>query len=260
MSPLPAPELATYVYCLVRSRQPPALAGIPGGLAGAAAPELLAVGDQLWLVVAAVPLRQYSAAALEARLQDLSWVSSCAVAHEAVIEHFLDAEAVVPMKLFTLFRSPRRAVEHVAAERSQLQEILRRVAGCREWGVRVRARPGAGGTIEPSTAPAGSGREFLLRKSRVRQQAREAGARAHEAAELAWQELQQSASEARRRPLGPAETTARLLLDATFLVAVATGEDFEAAIGGCAERLSQAGCELALTGPWPPYSFVADLS
>ena len=40
-----------------------------------------------------------------AGIQDLDWVGPRALAHEAVIEHFLSAEAVLPMQLFALFNS-----------------------------------------------------------------------------------------------------------------------------------------------------------
>ena len=75
------------------------------GLPGAEPPRLLDAGEQLWLVVATAPVAQYGAAPIERRLQDLDWVSRCAMAHEAVVEDAARSGPVVPMKLFTLFSS-----------------------------------------------------------------------------------------------------------------------------------------------------------
>ena len=74
----------------------------------------------LWLVTADVPLDTYGPAQLEPRLRDLEWVSSIAVAHEAVVEHFSRAKAsvVVPTTLFTMFSSMDKAMADVAAQAS----------------------------------------------------------------------------------------------------------------------------------------------
>ena len=61
-----------------------------------------------------MPARDYGEAALARGLQNLDWVGRRAMAHEAVVEHFLPAPAVLPMQLFTLFTSDERALEHVA--------------------------------------------------------------------------------------------------------------------------------------------------
>ena len=51
-----------------------------------------------WLVVSDVPLDRYGEAAINAKLSDLEWVSRAAVAHEAVVESFGGAAAVVPVR------------------------------------------------------------------------------------------------------------------------------------------------------------------
>src|SRR5262245_60394164 len=158
---------ATYVYCAVRSRRPPAL---KRGLRGLPASEILRavdVGQQLWLIVSDVPLAHYGAAPIERRLQDLDWVSRCAMAHEAVVEDAARSGPVVPMKLFTLFSTDDRAAAHVARNRKKLARLFDLVAGRQEWGVRmsldertaVRRRASA---VPSAKAPTGTG--FLLRK------------------------------------------------------------------------------------------------
>ena len=50
---------------------------------------------------------------------------------------FIAAPAVVPMKLFTIFTSDARALDHIARERSRIDAVLKRVTNHLEWGVRV---------------------------------------------------------------------------------------------------------------------------
>ena len=108
----------TYVYCVVAAARRPAVTRARG-VAGAV--RLIEQGRagslKKWLVVSDVPLDRYGEAAINARLSDLDWVSRAAVAHEAVVESFSTAAAVVPMKLFTMFSTPQRAVSDIAARR-----------------------------------------------------------------------------------------------------------------------------------------------
>ena len=62
---------ATYLYCLVRDAQPPALAAAPAGLPGCSPPQALEVTDGLWLVTARAPLPAYGGEEIERRLTGL---------------------------------------------------------------------------------------------------------------------------------------------------------------------------------------------
>jgi hypothetical protein len=266
-------KTATYLYCLVRDRErPPAedLGDAPPGVPGASPPRLLPVADDLWLVAAEASLPEYGEAEITAHLEDLAWVSDRALAHEAMVEHFADppgtpagppARAVVPMKLFTLFASDERAVEHVAGELTRVRQALDRVAGREEWGVRLRldrakaAESGAGPPGAPSSGAGGSGRDFLARKKRLLDAARSSPAEARKAAEEAYAALAGRAAEAVERPI---EAAGSLILDAAFLVPRAERRGFEEAVAEQARELAGAHLELTLTGPWPPYNFVGE--
>src|SRR5262245_6470339 len=128
---------ATYVYCVVAAPRAPKVTRAAAALPGSGPLRLLDVGRGLYLVVAEVPLARYGEAAIHRGLSELEWVSKAAVAHEAVVESFIDAPAVLPMKLLTIFNSDERAVEHVRADRARIDALVRRVANHHEWGVRV---------------------------------------------------------------------------------------------------------------------------
>ena len=131
---------ATYVYCVIRSARKPAAGACAGGVARCGRP---AAGrgrcrDCGWCC-ATVPLDRYGPGPLEESLRDLQWVSSMAVAHEAVVEHFaqLRGVTVIPMKLFTMFSSPARAIAEMRRRRRRLAALFDKFHGCEEWGVRI---------------------------------------------------------------------------------------------------------------------------
>jgi hypothetical protein len=246
---------------------------------------LVEVDRRLWLVVADAPLDRYGADAINRGLSDLDWVSRAAVAHEAVVESFVSASAVVPMKLFTIFTSDARAVDHIARERPRVDAVLKRVANHVEWGVRVvldrtqtpaarkrpaRAATGARGArdradarsagLEPlGTLATASGAAFLTRKKAQRDAIAELAERAREVVEGLYDRLAAHARVARRRAArdqpvqgGP------LLLDAAFLVPRTRSARFEKLATGASRDLARHGYRVTVNGPWPPYSFIEE--
>jgi hypothetical protein len=250
------PGTATYVYCIVHAARVPRTLRVPAGLPGATRPVAIPAARSLWLIGADVPLGIYGSGALEPRLRDVDWVGSVAVAHEAVVEHFVrqSAATVVPMKLFTMFSSQERAVDDVRARRRAIQTILKRIAGCEEWGVRMirtaAVSAPAGGQPEPATGIA-----FLASKKDARDRAREAMLTRSAAVERAFSALAAIARDARRRDDAP-DGAAPPLLDAAFLVPVAHRARFKAAVKRLAAEAQNAGAVTTLTGPWPAYYFV----
>ena len=246
---------ATYVYCAVQASGTPRMARTPSGLPGIGRPRLVDAGDGLWLIVGTAPLPQYGEASIARGLQDLDWVSRCAIAHESVVERWIRAQAVLPMKLFTIFESDQRALAYVRQQRRTLDRIIRRVAGRCEWGVRIRlASPPA---PERRARRATSGTGYLAAKKRIRDSAQEQAARGQSRANAAFVALGAKAAEARRHPPPTgAQVPSRLLLDAAFLVATDRVAPFQAAARRLTRDLRGDGFGLELTGPWPPYNFI----
>ena len=245
---------ATYLYGLLQRRDMPDFAGAPRGLPGMGAPRALAAGPSLWLVVADAPLRHYGGPAIDSRLTDLGWVSECAMAHEALVEHAATLGTVVPMKLFTLFRTDARAVAHVARRRDRLARVMQRVAGRDEWGIQIRgtrARP----ALRPARALTGTA--FLQRKRREAAARRVDGGAAAPALRTALAELRRVAGSVRRRPIEvDAAGGGGLVLDLVLLVAARRRARFLRTTARLTARLARAVYAVTLTGPWPPYHFI----
>jgi len=254
---------ATYLYCLVQSARLPSFSGAPAGLPGTGKPRAIDAGGGLWLIAADAPLDRYGEKPIERGLQDLAWVSTVAVPHEAMVEHLARKGTVVPMKLFTLFRSDERALEHIARQRKRIDRLVERIEGREEWGLRVlldeqaalrRARDEA----QAVSARGTPGAAFLLRKQKEHEVAREAIERARDRADELFELLARNADDARRRPPPPGDVGKRVLLDAAFLLPRKKAKGFQSKVRAEAKKLADRDYQLTLTGPWPAYTFVAD--
>ena len=251
-------DRAAYVYCVIRSARKPRAAGVPAGLPGSERPDVSPIDDGLWMVSAPVPLDRYGSGPLEASFGDLEWVGRIALAHEAVVEHFVrgPGAAVIPMKLFTMFSTVERAASEMRSRRRALDAAFDRIDGCEEWGVRV-TRTDAPGKARGSKRPARpeSGAAFLAARKQARDEARTLAAAAARAADAAFASLSAIARDGRRRAAETAGVSAPVL-DAAFLVPAARRARFHAAAARVAKQIASSGARLTLTGPWPAYNFV----
>jgi hypothetical protein len=164
------------------------------------------------------------------------------------------------MKLFTLFASDERALEHIRSDLGRLARILARIDGCQEWGVRVRldesrAREVAAGEARREADGQSTGTAFLLRKKVEQDASRNLLGRLRGEMDEVFSDLAGQAAEARRRePVAPSP----LLLDGAFLVRTDQTAGFERAVDRWAGQLGESACEVTLTGPWPPYNFLEE--
>ena len=256
--------VAVYLYCVVRAARKPSTASVPPGLQGGTTPEAAALGAGLWLVTSDVPLDVYGPGRLEPKLQDLDWVAEVAVAHEGVIEHFarMKTATVVPMKLFTMFSSRERAIADLSRRRAQLAAVIRRVAGCEEWGIRVTRSSvppvvARGGRTARAGGDPATGAAFLAARRDARDAAKAARGEAAAAAQSAFGRLTHVARDSHVREPGPQGGSNPPILEAAFLVPAKARARFKAEAKRQAAACAAAGADMTLTGPWPPYSFVA---
>ena len=253
---------ATYVYCVVAAPKRPRLTGAPAGLPGTGPLRLLDFDAGRHIVVTDAPLSRYGEVAIRRGLSDLEWVSRAAVAHEAVVEAFIDATVVLPMKLFTLFTSDERAIAHLHGDRRRIDALVKRLANHHELGVRlVLERPAA--DVPRSTVHAkparSSGVAYLTQKKAQRDAAAERATHARAIAAGLYDRLSERSRAARRRPANELLVqSGPLLLDAAFLVPRSQSRAFTALARREQRVLARQGYALTITGPWPPYTFVQD--
>ena len=245
-------ESLVYAYGVARGARRPSLGRGSPRLPGGGVPRALPVSPRLWLVVADVPAADFQGEALDRRMHDVDWLSRCGVAHHGVIARLGQQRAVVPFRVFTVFRTGERAVAGAARRRRLLERTLDRVDGCREWVVRAAASPLAGD--RGPRLEARSGTEYLLTRAARRRSgprppsgaSRLVRALASEASGIAKQVV-------RRRPAAEHG----VLLDLALLVPRGREAALSRTLRRWTPRLAERGCRVWRTGPWPPYSFAS---
>ena len=259
-------KTAVYVFCVIAAARRPRVPAKTRPLPDLGPVRILDVDGGTYLVVADAPLSRYSEDAINRGLADLEWVSRAAVAHESVIESFVDQTAILPMKLFTIFTSDARALEHIARQRTRIASLVKRVANHQEWGVRLvldrAAAERASASIgkRRAAAPAGaSGAAYLTRKKAQRDAAVELASRARDIVAGLYDRLEARSKLAKRRAASELPVKGGpLLLDAAFLVPKGRAASFKALAAREARTLAKQGYAMAVSGPWPPYTFVQD--
>jgi Gas vesicle synthesis protein GvpL/GvpF len=244
----PPPGAAWYVYGVVPAGASPGRTGVASRPVG-----VLAEGDVAALV-SVVPVEEFAEEQLRANLNDRPWLERTAREHEDVLDRALADTAVVPFRLCTIYESPERVRELLARRGAALTELLRRLEGRVELGVKAYFdAAGSGAEAEPQ-----SGREYLLRRQREREAAEEAGRFKAETARTSHERLAAVAEEARANPPQPPELSGRadeMLLNGAYLVRREDGRLREA-VAELESLYGPRGVTYELTGPWPPYNFV----
>ena len=226
-------------------------------------------------VVREEPLERYEPEALEETLRDRSWLEEQLRGHEAVLSAVLAAGPVVPFRFGTIFRTETELRETLTASERKLADRLEELRGTAEWGLKTwvdgaamrrwleehdehaRALREELGTTDPS-----SGRGYLLSKRLERHVAGEAAAIALERAHATHALLAEHARESRTdRPSGFDERGAQHpVLRAAYLLDDEGRAGFEQALAAAGRADAAVGLDYALSGPWPAYNFVDDLT
>lgn len=244
-----APRLV-WLYAVVEGRVP-VLARVRR-LPHAGPPRALPLDRLLTAIVADVPADHYGAGPIDAHLAEMDWVAACGAAHHAVIARLARTHAVAPFRMLTIFASDERLKAALAPQRVRLRAALARLRGRAEWVVRV-FRPSRPAEAAPA-GPITTGTEFLkARRDRRAARSERAQAVARGAVEVA-RSLADIADAHVFRPVSP---DAGALVDAAYLVHAPHAARFRRSLAALSRDLRGHGCRVTVSGPWPPYSFVA---
>jgi hypothetical protein len=257
--------LAYYVYCIVPAGGLPVLERLAGVDPSFEEVDSLTQGD-LTAVVSRVRLQEFGAEALERKLEDLAWLERTARAHEAVLARVLGGEAVVPLRLFTIFVDEVGVRDALRREREPLLTALRRVRGHAEWSVKVLADPR---TVEAASHERGSslagveaqgaGHAYFARKKVERVGRDDVRATIERAAEETHARLRGQAAAATTLPPQDRRLSGRageMVLNGAYLVERSSAARFAAVAKELDARHHEIGLTLELSGPFAPYNFV----
>jgi Gas vesicle synthesis protein GvpL/GvpF len=212
-------------------------------------------------IVSAVPLAEFGEEALQENLRDPAWLEEKVRAHDAVLEAALGRAPLVPFRFGTIYRGEEQ-VRAMLREHGELGATLERLRGRVELGVKGFLDPErfAGDRAERATET-GQGRAYLLRKQAERDLAETRAAFKVAQAEQTHERLAALAEDARANALQDAEVSGRpgeMLLNGAYLVSADRVEAFRSALEELRATHAAEGVRYELTGPWPPYNFVAE--
>ena len=238
------------------------------GRAGHSAPEdvkLLESGS-LAAFYSLVDASDFSQEAIDARAKDVEWLGAIGYRHQEVMTKLMRGGTVIPLRAFTLFANEDSLRAHIDAQREVFTKILDRLDGKQEWTVRIEFEPQKWSdslvnrvaslkALTDEMQQASSGKAFLLRK-KLDDEKKKASRDAEQevVGEIERRLLEKlacdSVAESRQQRSG-----------AFPQINVLINRDEEARLEELRQDLEQRyaseGVTLALTGPWPPYTFAS---
>lgn len=243
---------ATYLYAVTRRGAPLELPDVQGV---ANEPLRVVYDAELACVVGSVDLDEFGEAALARNLEDLAWLERVARRHDAVVRAVAASTATVPLRLAVICNDDDSARHRLRDLGHRARELLNRIEGREEWGVKLYAPPAP--QAVSSEVPQ-SGTAYLQRRKQALSEREQVGERAHRDADDLYDKLAAHARDARRhRPQDQRLTGSPtpMVLNAAFLVDRADRDAFRAVADELAADRPPG--TLVITGPWPPYSFAS---
>jgi hypothetical protein len=257
-------ELAYYLYCLTPSgcELQCAATGVDERQ-----PVLARACGEACAIYSEAELAEFAGESSEANMQNLAWLGPRVCRHESVIEHIMSQAPVLPARFATLFSSLDSLQQFLREHREAIAGFFTELGEKQEWAVKgLLDRAGAlQGLFHPAAQElAGSPGARYFQEKRIKAQLElEFNQRLRTFSQRAAAALGTHAGGFRERKiLTPVaeESGAEVVLSWAFLIPPEAFEDFKA----CLEQFNGGdafpGLMLALTGPWPPYSFAPNLS
>jgi len=201
---------------------------------------------------------------IDARSKDVEWLGRIGYRHQNVMASLMRGGTIIPLRAFTLFKSHATLKHHLEENKEQFEKILERVDGKQEWTLRISLDPERWrdalskrveslAVLEAEMAGAAPGKAFLLGKKLDEERKRAS----REAEQQVTAEIEQAVLETLACE---AVAESRERRDGAFpQINVLIPRDEEARLQelreALARRYDDEGVTLALTGPWPPYTF-----
>jgi hypothetical protein len=248
-----------YVYAITRDAVTPECEAIDMSQHFGALP-----ADGVCAVYTPVNEEEFSQEVIDRRAGDLEWLGAVGYRHQNVIVELMKSTAVVPLRAFTMFSSESALREYLLQNRDVLAKVLERLDGKHEWTLRVEFDPQrwsealAGRveslrTLSAEIESASTGKAFLLRKKLDDERKRAS----REAEQQVVAEIEREVIE---RLACDTLAESRLERDGAFpQINVLIDRDEESRLqelhASLNDRYAADGVTLAMTGPWPPYTF-----
>lgn len=220
--------------------------------------------DGVAAVFTPVSALEMSQDVIDRRAADLEWLGSIGYRHQAVVSELMKSTAIVPLRAFTLFSSAASLRDYLTEHRDELTRVLDRLDGKQEWTLRIELEPERWSealvqrveslrNLQQEIDASNPGKAFLLRKKLDEEKKRAS----REAEEQLVGEIERAVTQKLQCDT-VAETRERR--EGAFpQINVLLNRDEEASLrelqSELGDRYEAEGVTIAVTGPWPPYTF-----
>jgi hypothetical protein len=206
----------------------------------------------------------FSQGVIDARAKDVEWLGGIGYRHQSVMSALMHGGTIIPLRAFTLFATEDSLRRHLESERARLVTLLARLDGKQEWTLRIEFDPQLWSealvrrvdslrVLSDEIAGAAAGKAFLLRKKLDDEKKRAS----REAEQQVVAEVESAVME--KLACDTVAETRQQRSGAFPQINVLIERDEEARLeelrDALTRRYAAEGVTLALTGPWPPYTF-----
>ena len=248
-----------YVYAITREPVIPDCEGVDQSSRFGAA-----TAGRISAVYTPVREDEFTQEVIDRRSGDLEWLGAIGYRHQDVVSTLMKSTAVIPLRAFTLFSGDEALRSYLTENAAALEKVLERLDGKQEWTLRVEFEPQAWSDslvkrvgplreLQQQIDASPPGKAFLLRK-KLDEEKKRASAEGEksvvgEIEQVVLDKLRcETLAESRERREG-----------AFPQINVLINRDEEAQLqelhAELMDRYATEGVTLALTGPWPPYTF-----
>ena len=250
-----------YVYAIARAEHP-----LPERVEAIDGSDAIGIVNANELAAFITPIDDvdFSQGVIDARAKDVEWLGAIGYRHQNVMNALMHGGTIIPLRAFTLFASDESLRRHIENEGARFRKLIDRLDGKQEWTLRVEFDPQLWSealvrrvdslrALSNDIASASEGKAFLLRKKLDEEKKR-----ASREAELqVMAEIERAVMDA--LACDAVAETRQQRSGAFPQVNVLLNRDEEARLEELREELAGRyagdGVTLALTGPWPPYTF-----
>lgn len=238
------------------------------GLEGTAV-EYMNIGD-IVVIYGRLPSHEYSADSLREKVRDLNWLERRSSEHYHVQEALASNQCpVIPFKFCTIFKTRQKIKEYVSEKSGSAKDLLQRLKGKQEWGVKVfrnrdelkkhlvRFEPDLNSRIDVlKNNP--DGRSYLLKKKLVRDIETSVSKFSTHHTRLLIDSLQEIGGESCQLETFavPEKKNEEMLANFAFLLRLEDAGVFKAKVEEFNRLHSGRGLYACSSGPWLPYNFV----
>ncbi|MGA5064428.1 GvpL/GvpF family gas vesicle protein [Streptomyces exfoliatus] len=264
--PLGAGPEMSYIYAIGRVDEP-TLRDLVARLTGVdGRPLRLVDAAGLEAVVSSVPSGPFGEQGLREQLEDMARLEEVARSHHAVVDAATTEATVLPMRLATVYLDDARAREMLTAHQGRFLNLLERLDGHVELGLKVYVDtlavtpPKTEAETEAASAAASPGRAYLQRRRAQRRSIQDlyrvAAGTVEEAVRVA-EGLSRARAVHRPQQGELAAARGENIANEAYLVPAAEVGRFVSELGSLADAAP--GVHIEVTGPWAPYSFATTI-